>query len=195
VLVTNLEWIREQALHKQEHGVKAMALQQRVLLHELNLPRDPDARLGNWYLTDIEKILQEAKVLNACYTEEHQCLPSDEIQHNVAQNPKVGSSIGPTQHTQIALGGMARFKVYSFEEKPQPCEQLCGEGGSIDVVQVGHAHADASMVRLMVADPTNKSLLETLCALRMAILRAHGGVLKVRDSLSIDAAHPPVDEN
>jgi hypothetical protein len=72
ILVTNLEWIREQTLQARTHGkhsdkaVTAMALQQRVLLHELNLPRDPNARLGNWYLTDIEKILQEAKVRRYC---------------------------------------------------------------------------------------------------------------------------------
>ena len=41
-------------------------VQQLALLHELNLPVDPSQRLGNWHLHDIEKVMQEAKVLAPC---------------------------------------------------------------------------------------------------------------------------------
>jgi len=73
-----------------------------TLLMELQWIRDPMANIQNWYITDIEKIVQEAWQLNPHGPES--MMLSGEIQIAVGQNPKVGSSIRQTQHTQLAKG-------------------------------------------------------------------------------------------
>ena len=69
---------------------------------ELQWIRDPQANIENWYVTDIEKILQEAWQLNP-HGPATRALPG-EVFIAVGQNPKVGSSIRQTQHTQLAEG-------------------------------------------------------------------------------------------
>merc|ERR1719272_1882067 len=58
------------------------------LLMELQWVHDPGANIENWFLTDIEKIVQEAFQLNP-HGPKSMMLPG-EMFVNVGQNPKVG---------------------------------------------------------------------------------------------------------
>jgi hypothetical protein len=77
-----------------------------TLLYELSVayPKDPAAKLANWHLIDIEKILFEAWLLNPPVLDADQTALPGEVYHDVSQNPKYSSSIAFTQHTQISWG-------------------------------------------------------------------------------------------
>ena len=141
---------------------------QQWLAHELALPMDPEARLGNWYLTDIEKIVQEAKVLNPD-AKALQALPEDQL-HEVGQNPKIGSSIEQTQHTQISAYSEL-CQVYALVHSPEEHEEI---GGTVDLIQVG-SHKDAVLLKLVVDDPTAVDVLVFLSDCRVHMLRGSGG--------------------
>merc|ERR1712217_756205 len=79
------------------------------VLMEMQWVNDPSANIENWFLTDIEKILNEAWQLNP-HGPKFMCLPG-EMYLNVGQNPKVGSSIKQTQHTQICSGSLITYPV------------------------------------------------------------------------------------
>ena len=200
----------------------ALHRQQLALLHELNLPVDPSERVGNWHLTDVEKVMQEAKVLAPCCPLRAaaggggqaaggavlaelgaleaaadgsdgrwapQLLPGDAC-FNVGQNPKVGSSIGPTQHTQIVAGDAQSVgAIYALPGAgpPQPCAALGtlgaaaaaaagshgGGGGvapTVEIVPVG-ADADSFYLRVLCVDPAAPPLLRMLTELRVHLLR------------------------
>jgi hypothetical protein len=197
---------------------RGMALhrQQLALLHELNLPVDPSERVGNWHLTDVEKVMQEAKVLAPCCPLREaaggggggqaaggallaeqgaleaaadgsdgrwapQLLPGDAC-FNVGQNPKVGSSIGPTQHTQIVAGDAQSVgPIYGLPGAgpPQPCAALGAAAGgghgsvvapTVEIVPVG-ADADSFYLRVLCVDPAAPPLLRMLTELRVHLLR------------------------
>ncbi|CAL1163297.1 unnamed protein product [Cladocopium goreaui] len=84
-----------------------------TLLMELQWIRDPQANIENWYITDIEKIIQEAWQLNPHGPVAH-ALPG-EVFVSVGQNPKVGSSIRQTQHTQLAEGHWNKYPILKVE--------------------------------------------------------------------------------
>ncbi|OLP77974.1 hypothetical protein AK812_SmicGene41902 [Symbiodinium microadriaticum] len=80
-----------------------------TLLMELQWIRDPQANIENWYITDIEKIIQEAWQLNPHGPAS--IMLTGEKFLAVGQNPKVGSSIRQTQHTQLAQGSWKNYPV------------------------------------------------------------------------------------
>ena len=54
--------------------------------------------------------------------------------HEVSQNPRIASSIGATQHTQISRGGTMLWPILRLEACPMRVPSL---GVFLDVVQVG----------------------------------------------------------
>mmetsp|Transcript_97359 Transcript_97359/g.275183 ORF Transcript_97359/g.275183 Transcript_97359/m.275183 type:complete len:989 (-) Transcript_97359:71-3037(-) len=72
-----------------------------TLLQELQWVNDPSGSVANWDITDIEKIVHESWLLNPRTDCASEVLASEGF-FSVGQNPNVSSSIGPTQHTQIA---------------------------------------------------------------------------------------------
>eukprot|EP00930_Biecheleria_cincta_P025887 TRINITY_DN18357_c0_g1_i1.p1 TRINITY_DN18357_c0_g1~~TRINITY_DN18357_c0_g1_i1.p1 ORF type:complete len:1044 (+),score=127.23 TRINITY_DN18357_c0_g1_i1:59-3190(+) len=93
-----------------------------TLLMELQWIRDPMANIENWYITDIEKIVQEAWQLNPHGPQS--MMLSGEIHIAVGQNPKVGSSIRQTQHTQLAK---ASWNTHPILHVPASAVFVCAE--------------------------------------------------------------------
>jgi len=152
-----------------------------TFMHELNLPVDPSAKLGNWGLVDVEKICNEAKLLNpicgptsAEFALSDLMLPGD-APHDVGQNPRVGSSIGATQHTQIWSASLASYSVFQQRSARGLRQEAALGGGSYDVVRVGLESADALFVIVAGADVTSSPVLDFLTALRLQILSHYGG--------------------
>ena len=133
------------------------------------LPRDPSARLPNWFVTDIEKVVAEAAVLNPPLAPPH-TLPGEES-FCVAQNPRCGSSIGVTQHTQIERGTAADFPVFALENCPMALEG--GRGATIDLVQLGQ-HPDAFMVKIVAPLRPPPVCTRVLVDIRQHLLSAFG---------------------
>ncbi|KAK3246953.1 hypothetical protein CYMTET_31364 [Cymbomonas tetramitiformis] len=194
--------------------------EQMDLVYELNIPLDPAARLGNWGLTDVEKICNEAKLLNPmvarhpdgdgqapdargklasgtvivheedglvsevaekCGTDESNgdgmtslILPGDEG-FDVGQNPKVGSSIGATQHTQIWRGGLADYPVYQLHSVAGARREPGLGGARVDIVPVGAASEDAVLVKVLCSDPAAPAIQRFLSGLKRALLGHYGG--------------------
>ena len=132
-------------------------------------PLDPGAKLPNWFLIDIEKILFEAWLLNPPR------LPGDtlpgEIFHEVSQNPKYSSSIELTQHTQISWGTTADWPLTQFECAPRWIDEL---QAYIDVVQIG-TNEDACSVRCKTRAPLHAPLVSMLQGMRLACQQQLGG--------------------
>jgi len=80
---------------------------------------DPGAKLGNWFMADIEKVACDFVALTphnprANHPEGQGGRLPGEAPVIVGQNPRVASSIGATQHTQIATGDAVRWPVLSL---------------------------------------------------------------------------------
>eukprot|EP00966_Prymnesium_polylepis_P301126 6957999-Prymnesium_polylepis.1 len=101
---------------------------------------DDSAKLGNWWASDFEKILHEAKILNPAGGVAN-ALPCEAL-HEVSQNPRIASSIGATQHTQISRGGTMLWPVLRLEARPMLLAKL---GVYLDVVQVMLERADCAV--------------------------------------------------
>eukprot|EP01065_Artemidia_motanka_P034163 TRINITY_DN4133_c0_g1_i1.p1 TRINITY_DN4133_c0_g1~~TRINITY_DN4133_c0_g1_i1.p1 ORF type:complete len:908 (+),score=128.78 TRINITY_DN4133_c0_g1_i1:332-3055(+) len=159
---TNFEKIRHS---RGRRGVGATTVDGKfevMLAREMNLPRDPGARLANWYLIDVEKILHEVRLLNPPgFFHSDQLLPG-EVFHEVGQNPKIGSSIAATQHTQISSASLSTWPIYQLEEKPKYVDKL---RATLDVVQVGWDR-DASYLKVKTQEPTYFELVQFLCDLK-----------------------------
>jgi len=173
---------------------KAMRRRQSCILMEMQWIRDPAANIENWFLTDIEKILQEAWQLNPHGPKEMH-LPG-EMFVVVGQNPKVGSSIKETQHTQLYEGALSTYPVMQLTANPRYFERL---SAWVDVVPVGpmktdDAEAEAMLnaaageageespedqhgifVRITTQRPTAPELVEFLVQLRLCLLAKFGG--------------------
>eukprot|EP00931_Biecheleriopsis_adriatica_P032220 TRINITY_DN18825_c1_g1_i2.p1 TRINITY_DN18825_c1_g1~~TRINITY_DN18825_c1_g1_i2.p1 ORF type:complete len:1143 (-),score=216.98 TRINITY_DN18825_c1_g1_i2:60-3446(-) len=93
-----------------------------TILMEMQWIKDPQANIENWYITDIEKIVQEAWQLNP-HGPPSMMLPGETFVA-VGQNPKVGSSIRQTQHTQLARGS---WKCYPVLHLPATSAFVCKE--------------------------------------------------------------------
>eukprot|EP00003_Mantamonas_plastica_P030808 TRINITY_DN7765_c0_g1_i2.p1 TRINITY_DN7765_c0_g1~~TRINITY_DN7765_c0_g1_i2.p1 ORF type:complete len:204 (+),score=73.44 TRINITY_DN7765_c0_g1_i2:71-682(+) len=120
-------------------------------------------------MTDFEKVLMEAQLLNpgGNYT---QTLPGEEY-HSVGQNPKCGSSIGATHHTQIARASCMSHPLYQLESRPQYSDVI---DGKVDIVQVGK-NEDAFFVRFSeLKDLRSPSLLDVIYNLRLSIVQQFG---------------------
>jgi hypothetical protein len=142
------------------------------LLNEIQWVRDPASNIENWFITDIEKIVEEAWQLNPRGPAEHR-LPG-ECFVMVGQNPKVGSSIKQTQHTQLCQGSLGSYPLLQVPSRtgPHALEQL--NGASAEVVDVGPAGADEDtcglFVRVRTAHPTCPKVLKFLVDLRLHVM-------------------------
>jgi hypothetical protein len=141
------------------------------LAYELGtlMPSDAEAKLPNWFATDIEKILVEATVLNPSGGQMN-LLPGEEF-HEVGQNPAAGSSIRKTQHTQIARSTIEEWPVLLKRHEPTWCQPI---RAYIDVVQVGD-EVDAFYLKLRTQHPRDVGLVEFLQDLRLTLMRQFGG--------------------
>jgi len=144
------------------------------LLMELQWVRDPSANIENWFLTDIEKILQEAWHLNP-HGPRALMLPEEGFVI-VGQNPKVGSSIRQTQHTQLSEGSLAECPILRLKHNPQWSTRLRAELDVVDVGPVGAPQKDCALfVRIVCQNPTAPAILSFLVSLRVELLTQFGG--------------------
>jgi len=158
-----------------KHGSKRNSL-----LTEMQWVKDPSANLENWYLTDIEKILQEAWQLNP-HGQRDMCLPG-EMYVCVGQNPKVGSSIKETQHTQLCECSVMSYPVLQLTSDARFSQRL---DAWVDLVDIGPASATVEVecgddqlgvfLRLSTLRPTASALVEFLVLLRLELLNKFGG--------------------
>lgn len=142
------------------------------MLMELQWVRDPSANVENWFLTDIEKIIVESWNLNP-HAPPDMMLP-DEGYVNVGQNPKVGSSIKQTQHTQLCEGSAKSYPILAMSQMPRYSKRL---DASIDLVDVGlPGAAEAGLiVKVVTKKPAAEPILAFLVELRLRLLERFGG--------------------
>lgn len=143
----------------------------------MNVPQDPSAKLGNWGLTDIEKICNEAKLLNPTHAPGLGNLP-EETCHDIGQNPQVGSSIEATQHTQIWKASLLAYPVWQLSSPRGAQSQACLGGALLDIVQVGESE-DAIFLKICARDATTQPIQQFLLQMRLKILSEFGGYDRV----------------
>eukprot|EP01062_Namystynia_karyoxenos_P004486 TRINITY_DN11590_c0_g1_i2.p1 TRINITY_DN11590_c0_g1~~TRINITY_DN11590_c0_g1_i2.p1 ORF type:complete len:939 (+),score=313.14 TRINITY_DN11590_c0_g1_i2:128-2944(+) len=147
-----------------------------ALAREMNLPRDPGARLANWFLVDIEKILHEVRLLNPPgeFRTEH-LLPFEGF-YEVGQNPKIGSSIAATQHTQMSRGSLSTWPIYQLEQRPTYFEEL---RATLDIVTIGWQQ-DSVVLKVKTQEPVYKGLVQFLIDLKSYLMEnSHGGACEI----------------
>jgi len=144
------------------------------ILMELQWIKDPNAAIENWGLTDIEKIVQETWNMNPHGIKEHN-LPGEGFVY-VGQNPKVGSSIKATQHTQLSAASALDYPFFSVSTNPVQSDKL---NATIDLVDVGPNSVDEDkrgcLIKVVSRTPTNPDILAILVQLRLLILQQFGG--------------------
>merc|ERR1712190_265787 len=146
------------------------------LLMEMQWVKDPAANIENWFLTDIEKILQESWQLNP-HGPKSMILPG-EMYLNVGQNPKVGSSIKQTQHTQLCEGSLSTYPVLqvSSHSGARASKSL---DAKIDFVDIGlkgtPLDTQGFFVKILARKPTSSSIVRFLVDLRVRLLARFGG--------------------
>lgn len=133
-----------------------------------NLLAESEARLGNWFMTDIEKIIREAVGLSPSGGVV-KSLPG-ECFHDVGQNTKAASSIGATQHTQITRASAEDFPLMKLQNQPHFVKELKGH---VDLVQVGD-HEDSFFLQIRTPCPDANVVLQLLVDLRMHLMRQFG---------------------
>ena len=129
------------------------------------MPEDAGAKMGNWFATDIEKILKEVEMLNPCF-ERSRALPGEQF-HDVGQNPRAASSIGATQHTQTQATSLLEWPLLQLQHNPLWVDELAS---FVDVCQVGDEQ-DAFFVKITTQTPASEAVVGMLIALRIAMLR------------------------
>ncbi|CAE7439547.1 unnamed protein product [Symbiodinium natans] len=205
-----------------------------TLLMELQWIRDPQANIENWYITDIEKIIQEAWQL--CPGREPKDQPETETQPGppwtctssqfsaplapqlsearnphgpasimltgekfiaVGQNPKVGSSIRQTQHTQLAQGSWKNYPVLQIpaarilaaeaaDVPESPGAEVgrlrgdcLGSHAVLELVEIGPEGSEleqrGTMLRIRIPQPAFHGLMRFLVRLRLRLLEKLGG--------------------
>jgi len=162
-----------------------------TLLMELQWIRDPQANIENWYITDIEKIVQEAWQLNPHGPATH-ALPG-EVFISVGQNPKVGSSIRQTQHTQLAEGHWNKYPILKVEAsrvfaakdcpfvvgaKVEQLNDVLGPQTMLEIVDISTEASDPENCGLMLrcrSPDIPPGLIRFLTQLRLRLLERLGG--------------------
>lgn len=145
---------------------------------EFQIVQDPNANLSNWFFTDIEKILVEATALNP-HGPKDMMLPWEGFV-NVGQNPKVGSSIKKTQHTQLCNTSLQDYPVFQLSTAPKFSDKLKGTVDLIEVeVQGAAPNIQGLFLKVLTASPTYPPLIEFLVNLRIRLLEQLGGAERV----------------
>lgn len=143
-------------------------------IEEFQMVNDPTANLENWFFTDIEKILNEAWQLNPNGPKD-MLLPWEGYV-NVGQNPKVGSSIKRTQHTQLCEGSLSKYPVFQLSTNPRVSVSL---DATLDLVEIGPEGAPPEacgfFTKLTTKRPTGSALIDFLVKLRRRLLESLGG--------------------
>lgn len=148
---------------------------------EMQWVQDPSANVENWFLTDIEKIVNESFQLNprgpkSMWLDSEMCI-------NVGQNPKIGSSIAKTQHTQICRGGLSSYPILQMSSPSGPRESK-KLGAFVDLVPIGPAQGMAEdqfgcFIKILALDPTSAAVTGFLVELREHVVMNFGGITKV----------------
>jgi hypothetical protein len=148
-----------------------------TLMMEMQWVQDPSANVENWYLTDIEKILQECWHLNP-HGPASMILPG-EMFLNVGQNPKVGSSIKATQHTQLSAGSLLSYPILQVTSPGGPRKSTKLRGALLDLVDIGPPDSAAEslgfFIKIHCANPTEPVIVAFLVELRLELLENFGG--------------------
>jgi len=156
-----------------------------TMIMEMQWVRDPKANIENWYITDIEKIAQEAFYLNPHGPASMKL--QGEIFTNVGQNPKVGSSIKNTQHTQICEGSLNTYPVLKIPSKRGPLPSPALDGAMLELVDVGPEGTSLEnqglMIRITTENPTALPVLKFLVDLRYHLLANVEGAAEAIDFL------------
>merc|ERR1719198_2916232 len=99
-----------------------------------------------------------------------------EIHLMVGQNPKVGSSIKQTQHTQLYRASISTYPVLQLTNNPCFSKKL---NAMVDVVSIGPEGAQESecgtVIRIFSEHPENPAIAKFLVGLRVQMLTAYGG--------------------
>jgi hypothetical protein len=156
-------------------------LQGASVIMEMQWVNDPSANVENWFLTDIEKIVNESYQLNP-HGPSSMWLHS-EMPVNVGQNPKIGSSIAKTQHTQICKGSLSSYPVLQIASPAGPRYSSVLDA-KVDFVPVGPKQGMPEeefgfFLKCMTTNPTAAPLTEFLVGLRKHVIKEFGGVEKV----------------
>lgn len=139
---------------------------------------DPSANLSNWFFTDIEKILNESWQLNPHGPKEIM-LPWEGFV-NIGQNPKVGSSIKRTQHTQLCDGSLSKYPIFQLSTNPRISAKLDATIDLVEVVPEGASEdAQGLFIKVTTDRPTGPALVEFLVELRKRLLERLGGANEV----------------
>jgi len=148
-----------------------------------SLVADEGAKLGNWFLTDVEKIMTEFAIMNVrgWDNEADEFLPG-EAPLMVGQNPRSASSIGATQHTQMSTASAGKWPVMRLRA-PGAAENkrwfnLAGDvQAQVELVQVGD-NEDTVLLRVETAareHAAHPSVIKLVHKAREEMLLAYGG--------------------
>jgi len=148
---------------------------------------DPKAKLGNWFCNDLDKVLNEFVILNAQpvynnnFSQMIDLLPG-ETPIIVGQNPRVASSIGNTQHTQIASGyskwwPVLQLRPPDYDDTCKPIELPLGPDAFVELVQIGDDQDSVSLrvETVEVGAATDPVIVKLMHGARVALLNKFGG--------------------
>jgi hypothetical protein len=149
---------------------------------------DAGAKVGNWFCNDLDKILNEFVLLNAQpvgYGDaptSTMCPLPGEASVIVGQNPRAASSIGKTQHTQMATGDarwwpILRLRASNYDRQKLPRELPLGPDAYVELVQFG-TDPDSVSLRietLEIGSAVDPAVIKLVHGARMALLAAFGG--------------------
>jgi len=149
---------------------------------------DPGAKIGNWYCNDFDKALNEFVLLNAQPVDHGEIFTSSmcplpgEAPVMVGQNPRVASSIGKTQHTQMATGDarwwpILRLRPPDYDSSTPPLELQLGPDAYVELVQIGDDPDSVSLrvETLEIGAAVDPAVIKLVHGARMVLLKAFGG--------------------
>jgi len=147
------------------------------------LVTDEGAKLGNWFMSDIEKIVTEFAIMNVrgWNNAVDELLPG-EAPVMVGQNPRAASSIGATQHTQMSTASAGKWPVLRLRAPGGAGSRKWytlaqGVEAQIELVQVGNKE-DTVMMRVQTykrAHAAHPVIVKLLHKAREELLLFYGG--------------------
>jgi hypothetical protein len=148
------------------------------LLMEMQWVCDPSGNIENWGLTDVEKIINEAWHMNP-HGPADMRLPGECFIY-VGQNPKVGSSIKQTQHTQLCEASCVDYPMLKWSTNAQWLEQLQSHVDIVDVGPYDRSEEERGMfVKITTDRPASSQVAEFLAGMRIKLLVEFGGSDKI----------------